>query len=265
MFEEESFESDHQEGQQRGNADSVPKDHPSITHTSPVRGLHQHHKQQSHSQSSSNGNVNSNINGHLGSGNHTQPLRHATRPRKDTISSVNSAGARSVKSIHPFASAVLRPTSPPLPKTTSGLLAPSQSSGLPASRSQPNLADLYKASQSPTMPHQVNFVSEEDDRDDEDNCPVCCESLSFTFRLPGEKPHIVPECGHALHEVCSIHPQSSHSRDIVSSADQAGMLCHGIWRGATRGIQKELGCLRRMSATDEDHRWRRYRQTKQEQ
>jgi hypothetical protein len=27
------------------------------------------------------------------------------------------------------------------------------------------------------------------------------ESLSFTFRLPGEKPHIVPECGHALHEV----------------------------------------------------------------
>lgn len=35
----------------------------------------------------------------------------------------------------------------------------------------------------------------------EDECPVCLEPLSFSFRLPGEKPHIVPECGHALHEV----------------------------------------------------------------
>jgi hypothetical protein len=32
---------------------------------------------------------------------------------------------------------------------------------------------------------------------------VCLEPLSFSFRLPGEKPHIVPECGHALHEVRS--------------------------------------------------------------
>jgi len=39
------------------------------------------------------------------------------------------------------------------------------------------------------------------DADDEEECPVCLEPLSFSFRLPGEKPHIVPECGHALHEV----------------------------------------------------------------
>ena len=39
------------------------------------------------------------------------------------------------------------------------------------------------------------------DADEEDECPVCLEPLSFSFRLPGEKPHIVPECGHALHEV----------------------------------------------------------------
>ncbi|KAF9454350.1 hypothetical protein P691DRAFT_656495 [Macrolepiota fuliginosa MF-IS2] len=38
--------------------------------------------------------------------------------------------------------------------------------------------------------------------DVEDECPVCLEPLSFSFRLPGEKPHIVPECGHALHEAC---------------------------------------------------------------
>ncbi|KAH8833007.1 Pleckstrin homology domain-containing protein [Flagelloscypha sp. PMI_526] len=39
-------------------------------------------------------------------------------------------------------------------------------------------------------------------QDDEAECPVCLEPLSFSFRLPGEKPHISPECGHALHEAC---------------------------------------------------------------
>ena len=42
--------------------------------------------------------------------------------------------------------------------------------------------------------------------EDDDECPVCLEPLSFSFRLPGEKPHIVPECGHALHEVSPILP-----------------------------------------------------------
>ncbi|KAI5123521.1 hypothetical protein M0805_006681 [Coniferiporia weirii] len=40
------------------------------------------------------------------------------------------------------------------------------------------------------------------DAEDEKECPVCLEPLSFSFRLPGEKPHIVPDCGHALHEAC---------------------------------------------------------------
>jgi len=39
-------------------------------------------------------------------------------------------------------------------------------------------------------------------KDEEQDCPVCLEPLSFSFRLPGEKPHIVPDCGHALHEAC---------------------------------------------------------------
>ncbi|OCH85259.1 hypothetical protein OBBRIDRAFT_815153 [Obba rivulosa] len=47
-------------------------------------------------------------------------------------------------------------------------------------------------------------VSSHDASEDEDDCPVCLEPLSFSFRLPGEKPHIVPECGHALHEACFI-------------------------------------------------------------
>ncbi|KAI0642348.1 hypothetical protein C8Q79DRAFT_247500 [Trametes meyenii] len=44
-------------------------------------------------------------------------------------------------------------------------------------------------------------VSSHDASDEEEECPVCLEPLSSSFRLPGEKPHIVPECGHALHEV----------------------------------------------------------------
>ncbi|KAH7097051.1 Pleckstrin homology domain-containing protein [Auriculariales sp. MPI-PUGE-AT-0066] len=39
-------------------------------------------------------------------------------------------------------------------------------------------------------------------KDEEQDCPVCLEPLSFSFRLPGEKPHVVPDCGHALHEAC---------------------------------------------------------------
>ena len=52
-----------------------------------------------------------------------------------------------------------------------------------------------------STPHQYNSAH---DMDDEGECPVCLEPLSFSFRLPGEKPHIVPECGHALHEVCHL-------------------------------------------------------------
>jgi hypothetical protein len=121
------------------------------------------------------------------------------RTRQRTISSLTSTGA---KSIHPFASSAQRSTSPvpPPPASSSTLLVPE--GRIPFSRSQPNLAERYKAEQNAMhQPHQVTLVSEEDDRDEADNCPVCCESLSFIFRLPGEKPHIVPECGHSLHEV----------------------------------------------------------------
>jgi hypothetical protein len=35
---------------------------------------------------------------------------------------------------------------------------------------------------------------------DDASCPVCLELLSF--RLAGEKPHVVPVCGHSLHHAC---------------------------------------------------------------
>ena len=113
--------------------------------------------------------------------------------RSGTISSQASAhSAKSTKSVHPFASAINRPTSPP-PLPRSKLQPPKPKS--------PHLHEAFTMQQVHLAPvHQVT-LSSTDDKDDEEKCPVCCESLSFTFRLPGEKPHVVPECGHALHEV----------------------------------------------------------------
>ena len=59
-------------------------------------------------------------------------------------------------------------------------------------------------------------VSSHDSSEEEEDCPVCLEPLSFSFRLPGEKPHIVPECGHALHEVSGF--------PVLLF-----LLAHGVW------------------------------------
>ena len=61
----------------------------------------------------------------------------------------------------------------------------------------------YSINDAPIMP----IVSSRD-AEEEAECPVCLEPLSFSFRLPGEKPHIVPECGHALHEVLCPRSQN---------------------------------------------------------
>lgn len=65
----------------------------------------------------------------------------------------------------------------------------------------------YSSVYMPPIPVVKNHSVVEDD----DECPVCLEPLSFSFRLPGEKPHIVPECGHALHEVSQSYPEQFHS------------------------------------------------------
>lgn len=62
--------------------------------------------------------------------------------------------------------------------------------------------EIHTIHHSSTMPQPpLPVVSNHDATAEEEECPVCLEPLSFSFRLPGEKPHIVPECGHALHEV----------------------------------------------------------------
>ncbi|RSH95238.1 hypothetical protein EHS25_000324 [Saitozyma podzolica] len=128
----------------------------------------------------------------------TSRTTRTRQERSGTLSSSHST--RSTKSVHPFANAVVRPASPPLPQSRSDNFLSdhtrSATGELPVSRSSPNLENFR-------MPAQVAVISAAE-KDDEETCPVCVESLSFTFRLPGEKPHIVPECGHALHEECFV-------------------------------------------------------------
>jgi hypothetical protein len=72
----------------------------------------------------------------------------------------------------------------------------------PTTRTQDTLSHPFALMAHAPLP----VVSSHDSTEDEEDCPVCLEPLSFSFRLPGEKPHIVPECGHALHEVCFSSP-----------------------------------------------------------
>lgn len=127
--------------------------------------------------------------------------RSNSQPQHETINPAHSK--QSSQSSHPFAS-FSRPVPPPTAKET--FLSPQAPRRLErvdfsvtnSSRSSPNLARTYKMTQSV---QQLALVSTEDDRDGDVTCPVCVEPMGFTYRLPGEKPPIIPECGHALHEV----------------------------------------------------------------
>ncbi|EAL20120.1 hypothetical protein CNBF4460 [Cryptococcus deneoformans B-3501A] len=131
--------------------------------------------------------------------------RERSNSQHETINSAHSK--QSSQSSHPFAS-FSQPASLPTAKET--FLSPQaprrlerfDSSVINSSRSSPNLAETYKMTQSV---QQLALVSTEDDRDGDVTCPVCVEPMGFTYRLPGEKPPIVPECGHALHEECFTH------------------------------------------------------------
>ncbi|GAA5977334.1 hypothetical protein JCM5350_002432 [Sporobolomyces pararoseus] len=54
----------------------------------------------------------------------------------------------------------------------------------------------------PPIEHCYAFMSASvvDASNEEDSCPICLELLSL--RLHGEKPHVVPVCGHRLHHSC---------------------------------------------------------------
>ncbi|KAJ6518820.1 Pleckstrin homology domain-containing protein [Mycena sanguinolenta] len=90
------------------------------------------------------------------------------------------------------------------------------------SASDRSTAHPYSVMHVPPMP----VVSNQDNPEDEEECPVCLEPLSFSFRLPGEKPHIVPECGHALHEACftAVYgPPPSQARSTIPRKSNLGV------------------------------------------
>lgn len=82
---------------------------------------------------------------------------------------------------------------------SSSRIRPDGARGGPASpRSGPSMQSLPSAS---SMPHSTSSSNNDVSAASLDaDCPVCLEPLSY--RLAGEKPHVVPNCGHALHNAC---------------------------------------------------------------
>lgn len=126
----------------------------------------------------------------------SSPRKHSGIVRANRASIISSTSSTRTKQSdsHPFA--IRRERSPSQLDDSEMLAGPlQQPKGFSSHYAYHGMAkDL-------PSPHQVALVSAQEDIE-EVICPVCCESLRN--RLPGEKPHIVPECGHGLHEECFI-------------------------------------------------------------
>ena len=59
-----------------------------------------------------------------------------------------------------------------------------------------------------------------DNEEEEELCPVCLCELSL--RLKGEKPHVVPVCGHRLRELHRLLMQLRRSRLEIQTAPLTG-------------------------------------------
>lgn len=136
----------------------------------------------------------------------------------------------------------------------------------PVDRFDSRSESLYKDNSSSITAAPYPMVSaptglaSHDMMDDDGECPVCLEPLSFSFRLPGEKPHVVPECGHALHEVRHYLDVYFEHFTLTSSRIQACFSAvYGPLPGSTRGAaprKTSLGvcgvCRRPMKVGDGD-------------
>ncbi|EPQ27883.1 uncharacterized protein PFL1_04627 [Pseudozyma flocculosa PF-1] len=71
------------------------------------------------------------------------------------------------------------------------------------------------------------------------DCPVCLEPLSY--RLAGEKPHVVPNCGHALHNACFT---------AVYGPPEAIIAQQNAALGAGNGRTKGAGLVQRTPAAN---------------
>ena len=86
----------------------------------------------------------------------------------------------------------------------------------------------------------------------EEECPVCLEPLSF--RLAGEKPHVVPVCGHRLHEACFEEVYGSVVRARNRSGHSSLGLCGVCRRDMKLGDPTESG--KTSSSLDPPHFFR---------
>lgn len=88
-------------------------------------------------------------------------------------------------------------------------------------------ASLRKASQ-PNLPsHKSRSASHTREQEEDVNCPVCLESLSI--RLQGEKPHVVPLCGHKLHNECFETAYDITVKEVLGENND-GRMMEGIRR-----------------------------------
>ena len=131
----------------------------------------------------------------------TEPVQsHNQSPFPFLSSSRSPAPPSSFTSLHLARSKDARPSS----SAASFRSAYSAASGSHHSvlRTDTHTPELHSHPFASMVHAPLPVVSSHDSSEEEEECPVCLEPLSFSFRLPGEKPHIVPECGHSLHEVC---------------------------------------------------------------
>ncbi|CEH19417.1 CALCIUM-ACTIVATED CHLORIDE CHANNEL REGULATOR [Ceraceosorus bombacis] len=82
---------------------------------------------------------------------------------------------------------------------------------------------------------------------EEASCPVCLELLSF--RLAGEKAHVVPTCGHALHHACFSAVYGAPEAVLASQGSQRS---EGSGRPSANGPPGMCGVCRRPIVLNED-------------
>jgi len=144
-----------------------------------------------------------------------------------------------------------RPSNPPaLPPV------PGSGSGSTEAPYHPYAAASTRKASQPNLPsHTSRSASQTREKEEDVTCPVCLESLSI--RLQGEKPHVVPLCGHKLHNECFETAYNITVREALGDDRMEGVrrkkrqpigIC-GICRSEMRiGDPSEVGknskCLR---------------------
>lgn len=151
--------------------------------------------------------------------------------RKASITSSSDSSFSNTSSHNSFTSPGLKVSNLPVKRPTNTV------------RKNPSIGQAQVSYHRPHSPERnVDLLQPSEDHDEDhngDNCPVCVEDLRM--QLPGEKPLVVPNCGHRLHASCfeAVYGSLDHAR---RTGDVLG-LC-GICRkdmklvGSTKGLSK---------------------------